>query len=91
MKQRTPSQEIRHRLANNLKNLRKVRGYSQKDVARRTGLNKGYVSKVEHERMNVSLANLEALAKGLGCTEEDLVRRPPAAGVLVAIGRRTSV
>jgi transcriptional regulator with XRE-family HTH domain len=75
-KNRKPSQEIRWRLATNLKRLREARGYTQLELARRSGLTNAYISKIEQELMNVSLANLEALANGLGCSEEDLVRRP---------------
>jgi transcriptional regulator with XRE-family HTH domain len=72
-KNRKPTSEIRWRLATNLKRLRKARGYTQEQLSRRCGLNKGYVSKVEQELMNVGLANLEALATGLECCEADLL------------------
>jgi len=75
-KNRKASSEILWRLATNVKRLREARGYTQQELARRCGLNKGYVSKIEQELMNVSLANLEALAYGLECSEEDLLRRP---------------
>jgi transcriptional regulator with XRE-family HTH domain len=59
-------------LAANLKRLRGARGYTQLDLARRTGLPNGYISKIERELMNVSLANLDALAVGLDCSLADL-------------------
>lgn len=80
-KNRKASSEILWRLANNVKRLREARGYTQQELAHRCGLNKGYVSKIEQELMNISLANLEALANGLECTEEDLLRRPPKKAV----------
>jgi transcriptional regulator with XRE-family HTH domain len=62
-KNRKPSQEIRWRLATNLKRLREARGYTQLELARRTGLTNAYISKIEQELMNVSLANLGMLRR----------------------------
>jgi transcriptional regulator with XRE-family HTH domain len=75
-KNRKASSESLWLLATNLKRLREARGYSQLELARRTGLPNGYISKVEQELKNVTLANLEALANGLGCSLEDLFRPP---------------
>jgi transcriptional regulator with XRE-family HTH domain len=75
-KNRKASQEILARLAINIKNLREARGYTQHDLARRSGLGPGYIGDVEREAVNITLANLEALADGLECSLEDLVRRP---------------
>ena len=75
-KNRKASSDILWRLATNVKKMREARGYTQQELARRCGLNKGYVSKIEQEILNISLANLEALAAGLECSEEDLLRRP---------------
>jgi len=60
-------------LALNLKRLRKARGYTQADLARRTGLGLGYIRDVERETVNVALVNLEALAHGLNCSFHDLL------------------
>jgi len=75
-KNRKASSESLWLLATNLKMLREARGYSQLELARRTGLTNGYISKVEQELKNVTLANLEALANGLECSLEDLFRPP---------------
>jgi transcriptional regulator with XRE-family HTH domain len=75
-KNRKASSEILWRLAINLKRLREARGYSQLELARRCGLTKGYISKVEQELLNISVASLEALCDGLECSTEDLLRRP---------------
>ena len=69
---RKPSPEMIWRLAANVKRLRKARGYSQKSLARRTGLPHGHISKIEQELMNTSLATLEALSNGLDCSLYDL-------------------
>jgi transcriptional regulator with XRE-family HTH domain len=60
-------------LASNLKRLRKARGYTQERLGQRCGLTKSYISNVEQETVNISLANLEALALGLECWEADLL------------------
>lgn len=71
---RKASTAIRYRLADNLKRLRQARGYTQKELGRLCGLSKTYIGNVEQGAVNISLANLEALAIGLGCAEEDLLR-----------------
>jgi transcriptional regulator with XRE-family HTH domain len=75
-KNRKASQEALSRLATNLKKLREARGYTQHELARRSGLGQGYIGDVEREAVNITLANLEALADALECSLEDLVRRP---------------
>jgi transcriptional regulator with XRE-family HTH domain len=72
---RKPSLGIRHRLSDNLKRLRVARGYTQERLAKLCGLHKQYVCNVERAVVNISLANLEALATGLGCSETDLLSR----------------
>jgi transcriptional regulator with XRE-family HTH domain len=74
MEIRKPSSEIRWRLAANLRRLRKARGYTQERLGKLCGLTKNYISNVEQATVNVTLANLEALAKGLNCRESDLLR-----------------
>jgi len=71
---RRPSSEILYRLADNARNLRKARGYTQQKLANLCQLSKSYISNVEQATVNISLANLEAIATGLGCAEEDLLR-----------------
>ncbi len=73
---RKASTEIRWRLSTNLRRLREARGYTQKELAELCGFRKTYIGNIEQGVVNISLANLEALANGLGCAEEDLLRRP---------------
>jgi transcriptional regulator with XRE-family HTH domain len=72
-KHRKASPEIRRRLAVNLKRLRKAKGYTQIELARRSGMRNRYISKIENEQVNTSLANLEALSIALECWEVDLL------------------
>ena len=69
---RQPSPEMLGRLAVNLRRLRRERGYTQERLGKLSGLAKNYISNVEQSTVNVTLANLEALAKGLNCREADL-------------------
>ena len=70
---RKPSQEVLRRFAPNLRRLRKARGYTQTELARRigAGINNRYISSCEQELKNITLANLEALAVALECSEQD--------------------
>jgi transcriptional regulator with XRE-family HTH domain len=78
-KNRKASAEILRRLSANVKRFRAARGYTQEELAKVCGLRRNYVSNVEQATVNITLANLEALARGLGCTEEELLSLPPRA------------
>ena len=78
MGNRKPSTEILWRIGANVQRLRKARGYTQEELGNRCGFNKGYISKVEQELLNISIANLEALTVGLECSLVDLTMSPPA-------------
>ena len=73
-KKRKASLEICYRLANNVKGFRETRGYTQEGLAKLCLLNKNSISNIEQALGNVTLATLEALAKGLSCTEEELLK-----------------
>jgi DNA-binding Xre family transcriptional regulator len=94
-KTRKASADILLRLSANLKRLREARGYTQEQLANVCGVTKSYVSNVEQATVNITLANLETLAKGLGCTESDLLRRPtesqgPLGGTIPSGSRRST-
>jgi transcriptional regulator with XRE-family HTH domain len=72
---RKASKEIRWRLSDNLKRLRAARGYTQADLAQICGLAPSYISDVEQATVNITIANLETLARGLDCTEAELLRK----------------
>ena len=72
---RKPSRGICCRLADNVKKYRLMRGYTQHELARQCGFADSYVGDVEQATVNITLANLEALAAGLRCGEEELLMR----------------
>ncbi len=60
-------------LASNLRRLRTATGLSQEELAARAGLHRTYVSSIERGRRNVSLENIFALARALGCDPRELI------------------
>jgi transcriptional regulator with XRE-family HTH domain len=75
---RQPSAALRQLLADNVIRLRTARGLTQLQLAARSGLTNGYISKVEQGHRNVGLGCLEALALGLDCWPADLLIPLPA-------------
>jgi transcriptional regulator with XRE-family HTH domain len=66
-----PAREI---LAVNLINLRRVKGWSQEDLAFEAGLHRTFVAHVERQVRNISLDNLEKLAVALDVPINELLR-----------------
>jgi transcriptional regulator with XRE-family HTH domain len=64
----------------NLKRLRKARGYTQPQLGKLSGLDRNYISNIEQETVNISLANLERLANALECSLYDLFCSQRAGG-----------
>ena len=71
-------------VARNLRMLRKIRGLSQIELSKRTGLSNTYICDLESGRLNVSIKVVEHLAKALEAPlkmlfEEDLLSLPLSA------------
>ncbi|MBI3900013.1 MAG: helix-turn-helix transcriptional regulator [Gammaproteobacteria bacterium] len=64
---------LRHQLADRLRLLRKVREWSQGQVADASGLHRTYISLVERGQCNISIDNLERLADAFGVEAADLI------------------
>jgi transcriptional regulator with XRE-family HTH domain len=71
-------EDIRARFGRRLRELRRERGLSQEELAFRAGLHRTYVSSAERGERNVSLINIERLARALEIDMSDLF--PPTEG-----------
>ncbi|MBI3897701.1 MAG: helix-turn-helix transcriptional regulator [Gammaproteobacteria bacterium] len=66
-------------LAQNLRILRLMRGWSQEQLGTASGLHRTYISLVERSACNISLDNLEKLADAFGLGLHQLLAMPDAA------------
>lgn len=64
---------LRVRLGSAIRRLRKAKGYSQERFADLCGLHRTYMGSVERGERNVSLDNIERIAKRLGITAGQLL------------------
>ncbi len=70
----------RNAVANNLRLLRRSKGLSQEDLAELSGLHRTYVGSVERAERNISIDNIEKLARALGVKPSELLVPPVAGG-----------
>lgn len=68
------SEDITFRLGERLRQLRRDRGFSQEAFAAKCGLDRTYISGIERGKRNVSLRNIELIAKTLGITISELMK-----------------
>lgn len=57
---------VRKSFGNNVRNLRKQRGFSQEQLADKAGLHRTYIGAIERGEQNVSIDNINRIAKALG-------------------------
>lgn len=65
----TPARQI---LARNIRRLRLERGWSQEVLAEKSGLHRTYVGDIERLERNVSVDNIEKLAKAFSLPVKEL-------------------
>jgi transcriptional regulator with XRE-family HTH domain len=68
---------LREVFAANLRSARESRHISQEALADLAGLHRTYVGSVERGERNISIDNVERLAKALAAAPEELLRRRP--------------
>lgn len=64
---------ILKRFARSVKTLRSEKGWSQDELARRADLHRTYIGSIERHERNVSLLNVERIAKALRVDVKDLL------------------
>jgi transcriptional regulator with XRE-family HTH domain len=67
---------VTHRkvIGENIRTLRRARGWTQETLARKTKMNSGYISTLELGQVTVSVDNLVKIAKALKTTPADLFK-----------------
>jgi transcriptional regulator with XRE-family HTH domain len=63
--------KITEKFGKRVKEIRHSRGISQEELAFRSQLHRTYISSIELGKRNVSLLNIEKLAKALDCSVSD--------------------
>ena len=64
---------ILKQFGNKIKRLRKAKDWSQEELGRRAGLHRTYIGSIERSERNVSLLNIERIAKALDVSLKDLI------------------
>lgn len=65
--------ELRRVLAANVRRLRKAQGFSQEGFADACGLHRTYVGAIERAERNVSIDNIERMARALAIPGHELL------------------
>jgi transcriptional regulator with XRE-family HTH domain len=69
------AEDIRIRVGRRVQKLRKKRGWTQVQMAEQFGLDRSYLADVEHGKRNISIVNLEIIARGFGLTLSRLLTK----------------
>ncbi len=69
----------RKQLAQKLRVLRFMRGWSQEKLAAVSGLHRTYISAIERGERNISLDNIEKLADAFGLSIKEMLAAPDPA------------
>ena len=56
-----------------VRSLRKSKGWSQEELAKKSGLHRTYIGSIERSERNVSLMNIERIAKALNTEARKLL------------------
>jgi transcriptional regulator with XRE-family HTH domain len=63
------------RLGDRIRTLRKKRGWTQVEMAEKVGIDRSFLADVERGKRNVSILNLDLMAKGLKVSLSQLFSR----------------
>jgi len=65
--------DIQKNFGDKVRELRKQKSLSQEELALRSGLHRTYIRDIERGSRNVSIKNIEKIAKALGVRPSDLL------------------
>lgn len=66
--------DIRQKLAENIKKIRLEKKLTQGDVCRATGMDRAYISSLEAGKRNPTIINIEKIANALKVSSKDLLK-----------------
>ncbi len=69
----TPMNGLYKQLGEKVKKARINAGFTQEELANKSGLHRTYIAGIETGRRNISVKNLEKIAKALGVKTNDLL------------------
>ncbi len=69
------AQDLLVQLGDRIRKLRKKRGWTQIEMAERVGIDRSFLADVERGKRNLSILNLDLIAKGLKVTLSRLLSR----------------
>ena len=72
--------DIRVAFGKAVRRLRKGRGYSQESFALQAKVNRSYMGQIERGEVNISIDNIQKIAKGLGLSVGQLMVEVDAEG-----------
>jgi XRE family aerobic/anaerobic benzoate catabolism transcriptional regulator len=81
----TDDSPLLRELARRVRELRRRRGWPRSTLAERSGLSVRFLARVEGGEGNISIVRLEALARALGTTPDQLIRPPGVTAPVVAL------
>jgi transcriptional regulator with XRE-family HTH domain len=63
--------DIRNKIGQRIKKLRDIKNMSQKDLAYTADLDRSYIASIENGKRNVSIVNIEKIAKAFDINLKD--------------------
>jgi len=69
------AEDLLVRLGDRIRKLRKAQGWTQTVMAERVGIDRSFLADVERGKRNISILNLELIAKGVRVTLSQLLSR----------------
>jgi transcriptional regulator with XRE-family HTH domain len=70
-----PKSQILMTLGQRIRELRKEKDISQEELAFRASVHRTYIGMIERAEKNITVANLEKIANGLGVPIDELLRK----------------